>query len=240
MSKNTILALATGLGFAAGAHAAAAAELDFDAINERLPGVERDSISDAPIDGLFEIALGPQVVYVSGDGRYLVQGDIIDLEKNVNMTDRRRNDARATMLSEIPEDEVIAFAPENVEHTITVFTDIDCGYCRKLHQEMDDLHELGVKVQYMFFPRSGPGSRSWQKAESVWCANDRNTALTSAKAGQDPEPKSCESPVAEQYEIGKMVGLRGTPAIVTEDGELISGYLPAKQLVARIEQMQAR
>ncbi|MEO1575695.1 MAG: DsbC family protein, partial [Pseudomonadota bacterium] len=131
----------------------------------------------------------------------------------------------------------IVFTPDNVKHSLTVFTDIDCGYCRKLHSEIEDLEQLGVEVRYLFFPRAGPGSASWDKAESVWCADDRNAALTDAKAGRPVAPKECgDASIQAQYDMGRAVGLTGTPAIVTSSGELIAGYLPAQRLVTRLEQ----
>lgn len=207
------------------------------ALQAKFPGLSSEEIKPGPFDGVYEVAIESQVLYVSGDGRYLLKGDIIDLDTNVNLTDLRRNTARGKVMAAVDRKDMIVFAPENVQHTITVFTDIDCGYCRKLHREMDELNELGVKVQYLFFPRTGPGSASWYKAENVWCSADRNAALTAAKNGAEIEAgAACENnPVASGYQLGQKIGLRGTPAIVTEDGELIAGYLPAKQLVSRLE-----
>ena len=133
----------------------------------------------------------------------------------------------------------LIFEPETVKHTVTVFTDIDCAYCRKLHREMPELQALGVKVRYIFYPRSGPGSKSWQKADWVWCADDRNTALTDAKADRPIEAKQCDTPVDIHYNLGRQVGLTGTPAIVLETGDMFPGYIPAKLLVQRLDSMQA-
>ncbi len=207
-------------------------------IADKLPGVKLENISDGPIDGLFEVTLGPQIVYISEDGRYLLQGDIIDLVANTNVTEERRSVARVAALDGISEAEMIVFSPADAKHTITVFTDVDCTFCRRLHSEMGDLNEMGVRVRYLFYPRGGPGSKSWDKADAVWCAQDRNEALTRAKLGQSLEPKQCETPVARHYEMGSLVGLRGTPAIVTENGRLVSGYLPAAELVQRIVELE--
>lgn len=208
-------------------------------IQERLPGVEAESVRTTPLNGVCEIAIGPQIVYVSPDAKYLVRGDIIDIESNTNLTDQRRSTARARVLDGLTEKDMIVFAPKKVQHTITVFTDIDCGYCRKLHREIAAFNDLGIKVQYLFFPRSGPDSPSWTKAQQVWCSDNRNDALTRAKNGEELETKACEAaPVASQYEMGQMVGLRGTPAIVTESGDLISGYLPAEAMLERLQSIQ--
>lgn len=206
----------------------------------QLPGLEAENITPAPIDGLYEIAIGTEVAYISGDGKFLFKGDIIDLSNNRNLTSQRKNVSRARVLDDLNDDDAIVFSPVDVKHRITVFTDIDCGYCRKLHREMAELNSLGVEVRYLFFPRSGVNTPSWAKAESVWCSKDRNDALTRAKNGEDPQPTDCGSTaVGDQYKLGQAVGLRGTPAIVTESGELISGYLPAAQLLSRLESDKA-
>ncbi len=219
----------------------AATTCDAEAIRERLPGVDPKSVMSTPIDGVCEIAIGPQIVYVTPDANYLLRGDIIEIVSNTNITDKRRASARARVLQDLDESEMIVFAPEEVKHTITVFTDIDCGYCRKLHQEINTLNTKGISVQYLFFPRSGPNSPSWVKAQEVWCSDDRNDALTRAKRGEKLDTEACEeAPVLDQYQMGQMVGLRGTPAIVTETGDLISGYLPADSLLARIESLKSQ
>ena len=147
-----------------------------------LPGVEVQDINDTPIPGMYEVAVGPQVAYVSDDGRYFIQGDLYDLDSNQNLTEQRRARARVDVLAEIDPSTMIVFspAPEDVKHTVTVFTDIDCGYCRQLHREMDQVNALGVAVQYVAYPRTGPDTDSWDKADRVWCAPDRNTAFTEA------------------------------------------------------------
>ncbi|CAN5234261.1 DsbC family protein [soil metagenome] len=207
-------------------------------IAERYPQIKVEHIHQSPIEGVLEVAMGGQIAYVTSDGRYLLQGDLVDLEANVNLSEQRRNKGRAELLAEVDEDSMIIFSPEKPEHTITVFTDVDCGYCRKLHQEMAELNEQGLRVRYLFFPRSGPQTPSWEKAERVWCADDRNAAITAAKADQPFESKPCEeTPVREQWELGQAVGLRGTPAIVTEQGDLIAGYLPAAELAKRVESL---
>ena len=216
----------------------AAAEADpRAAIAQKLPGVEADDVRDTPVAGLYEVAVGANVVYLGKEGRYLIQGDMVDLEgNNANLTEQRRGALRSKVLERMGVDNMIVFSPEkSVKHRITVFTDIDCGYCRKLHREMADLNDLGIEVRYLFWPRSGPNTDSWTKAEKVWCSDNRNDALTRAKAGNPVEAEVCEgTPLVEHYKLGREVGLRGTPAIVTEGGRLISGYLPAPQLAAEL------
>lgn len=235
LKKITTLLAGASLFWAAAAFPVDAPE-GVDLIREAFPGLKADEVHQTPVPGWYEIMLGSQVAYISSDAKYVMRGDLIELATNTNYTENRRNQARLSVLGQMTEDSAITFSPDKVKHSITVFTDVDCGYCRKLHSEIAQLEGLGVEVKYLFFPRAGPGSNSWQKATSVWCADDRNDAMTSAKAGQPIEPKTCEAPIQEQYNMGRQVGLRGTPAIVTDTGELISGYLPAQQLVTRLQQ----
>lgn len=207
-----------------------------DAIAERLPGVKAEDVHDTPVPGLYEVAVGANVVYLSSEGRYLLQGELVDLEGNANLTEVRRGVLRRAVLNKMGKDRMIVFSPETVKHSVTVFTDIDCAYCRKLHREMADLNSLGIEVRYLFWPRSGPNTESWAKAERVWCSDDRNAALTLAKAGNPVRGEVCDgTPITDHYKLGRDVGLRGTPAIITENGRLISGYLPAPQLAAELD-----
>ena len=221
---------------------AAAAEtvssLSKDQLAEMLPGVTREQVSDSPIAGVYEIAIGTKVAYVSDDGRYLMQGELFDLDSNENLTEQRRSRARVALLSGLDDAQMIVFSPEEkpAKHSVIVFTDIDCVYCRRLHQEIQEINDLGIEVRYAFFPRSGPGTVSWQKAGDVWCASDRNGALTKAKAGADVPAAKCEqSPIQSQYDLGQLAGVRGTPAIFTLSGEQIGGYLPADAMLARLD-----
>ena len=143
-------------------------------------------------------------------------------------------------LASVPEDRMIIFAPPEGEtkHTITVFTDIDCGYCRQFHREIDKVNALGIEVHYLFYPRTGPATDSWAKAEKVWCAQDRKTALTQAKLGGSVPDLTCtDTPVSFDYDLGQQIGVRGTPAVFTENGENIGGYLPPDTLLKRLEEL---
>ena len=200
-------------------------------IIEGIPEVGPGNIQPSVIPGLYEVRIGAQVAYVSADGRYVLQGDLIDLTTDENLTESRRSAARIAALDQVGESNMIIFRPEEAQHTITVFTDIDCGYCRKLHSQIDDYTAHGIKVRYMFYPRSGPDTESWFKAETVWCSADRNTALTQAKAGATiPEAECEDAPVAEHYSMGQDFGIRGTPAILLDTGELVPGYVPPDEL----------
>jgi len=195
-----------------------------------LPGVELDGVTAAPLPGLYEVTLGPRLFYVSEDGRYLIQGNLIDIESRENLTETKQAKAKKEAVEAMGEDKMVIFAPEKPAHTITVFTDIDCGYCRKLHREIEDYKKEGIAVRYLFYPRAGVGSPSYDKAVSVWCADDRNQAMTDAKTGKEVENRTCENPVQEHMALGKAMGVTGTPAIVLEDGEMLPGYVPAKRM----------
>jgi len=234
----SLLVLAGTLSVASVAIADDDAELERvrDQITGMFESIERDSIQPAPIDGWYAIYQGPIVAYVSEDVRYLLQGDIIDLETRANLTETARNDTRRELMASLDKDDVITFSPAEVRHTVTVFTDVECTYCRRLHAQIDDYLDNGIEVRYLLYPRNGPASRSWSTSEQVWCAADRNDALTAAKADEEFESQECDaSTVQNHYVLGQEVGLSGTPAIVLEDGTLIGGYMPPAQLAARLD-----
>ncbi|OZG70641.1 protein-disulfide isomerase [Hahella sp. CCB-MM4] len=201
---------------------------------EAVPGLRVVKVSPSPLDGLYEVeSNNPNMIYISSDGRYFVAGDIYKVEDGriTNLAEQRRESTRAELVNAVPESQMVVFKPEGEPKAkVTVFTDVDCGYCRKLHREIAKINELGIQVNYMAYPRAGVGSSSYTKMVSVWCANDRQAAITEAKAGKVPEAKDCPNPVADQYELGNKIGITGTPAIVLDDGRLIPGYVPAESL----------
>lgn len=222
------------------ATAAADASVE-EALAAKVPGVEAEDIRATPVPGLWEVAVGAQVVYLSEDGRYMVRGELIDLMTGQNMTGERQNELQSALASrvsrEFDESTMVVFSPVSPSHTITVFTDVDCGYCRKLHREIDEYTKRGIKVRYMFYPLAGPGSESWAKADAVWCSPDRNEAMTRAKLGESVKAtQPCEAtPAARHYELGTQLGIRGTPTILTDGGEILRGYLPADQLKSYLD-----
>ncbi|MBT8144768.1 MAG: DsbC family protein [Gammaproteobacteria bacterium] len=206
-------------------------------ISAQFAEIQPEHVHESPIDGWFTVRRGAIIAYVSADGRYLLQGDLIDLQEQVNLSELERDQARIEMMARVDDSESIVFSPKEVKHRVSIFTDIDCGYCRRLHGQIDDYLAQGIEVRYLLYPRNGPRTPSWAKAEQVWCAGNRNTALTLAKQDQAFESRSCDSPVVSQhYALGQDIGLRGTPAIVLEDGRLVSGYLPPDGLLSRINQ----
>ena len=202
-----------------------------DEVSERFIEISPEEVFESPLPGWYTIRKGAIVAYISADGRYLLQGDVIDLQQNTNLSEQSRNDARGTMMAAVPNEKLIVFSPDEVEHSVSVFTDIDCTFCRRLHSQIDEYMAEGIEIRYFLYPRNGPTSASWAKAENVWCANDRNEALTLAKLDKEYPTRTCDaSIVSTHYTIGQDVGLRGTPAIVLQDGTLFSGYMPAEQL----------
>jgi thiol:disulfide interchange protein DsbC len=203
-------------------------------------GSKLEDLRPSPIPGIFEFTQGADVSYMTADGKFFLDGNLYDMATRENLTEAVRTRARLAMISAVPESQMLIFGPKNPQYTITVFTDVDCAYCRKLHSEMAELNRLGVRVRYMFFPRTGPNTESWKKAEVVWCSPDRNEALTRAKAGAqlDMSRKCDATPVAREYALGQSIGVRGTPAILTENGDYISGYMPPRELVQQIKDLQ--
>jgi len=210
-----------------------------DKIRTLVPNAKTIAISETPIEGIMQVQINSDIVYVSSDGQYLIQGQIMDIDTRANITDQAKSGIRQGLLSDLKADEQITFAPEKAEYDLLVFTDIDCGYCRKLHNQIEGYNEAGIAIHYMAFPRAGVGSESYDKFVSVWCADDQKSALTLAKNGDDPEPQKCPNPIADQYELGRELGVTGTPALVTADGTLIPGYMPPAKLRQRLEDLEA-
>jgi thiol:disulfide interchange protein DsbC len=206
-----------------------------DALARLVPGTPPTSVRAAPSPGYYEVMYGAELVYVSADGRYMLRGDIIDLQDQRNLTEDTRASARIRALEALGDDSMVVFGPKDAKHTVTVFTDVDCPYCVKLHQEVPELNRQGVRVRYLAFPRAGVGSPSYRKTVSVWCAEDRNQALTDAKAGKSVPEKTCENPVADHFALGQMLGVTGTPTLILEDGRIVPGYVPAARLVQALE-----
>lgn len=217
---------------------------DYENVRERLQGLvgpeTEMAIAETPLPGVLQVRLGSDIVYMSDDGRYLLQGRMLDLETRQDLTDRAMGEVRRELMAGIDEEQLITFGPEDADYEITVFTDVDCGYCRRLHQQMEEYIDAGIQVHYAAFPRAGAGSDSFKKMTSVWCADDQQAAMDLAKAGGTPEPRDCDAPVSEQYRLGQSLGVTGTPALLTPNGDLIPGYVPPQDLRTRLEQLTAQ
>jgi len=216
-----------------------AANADENAIRESMaksmPTVKIDSVKPSVVKGFYEVIVGTNIFYVSDDGKYLLQGRLVDVAARKDLTEEKLSGTRKQAIEKIGQENMIVFKPKIGKYTVTVFTDIDCGYCRKLHSEIDQYLAQGITIQYLFFPRAGKDSDSYNKAVSVWCADDRNAALTAAKKDQKVPAKTCDNPVDKHMQLGADFDVKGTPMIVTEKGNIYPGYLPAKQLVEVLE-----
>lgn len=200
-----------------------------------------EAFETSPIEGYYQAVVGSQLLYVSADGRYVLQGTLYDADAKRDLTAARLARVNIAKLDAYPQSKRIVFAPKTKpKYKVTVFTDIDCGYCRKMHSHIAEYNERGIQVDYLFFPRSGPGTPSFAKAESVWCAKDKQSAFTAAKAGSEPAPLQCDNPVAEEYQLGIEVGVDGTPSVFAPDGSKIGGYLTPDQLQAQLERTAAQ
>jgi len=236
MIKLVLSCLVCMIGVASAAEPAGKASDPRTVIAAKFPGVKPDEIKPSPIPGIFEVAMGADTAYVSADGKYLINGDLYQIESRTNLTEANRSDMRRKAIAKLDERDMIIFSPAAPKYTVTVFTDVECGYCRKLHSEMSELNKLGVRVRYMAYPRAGPGSDDWNKMESVWCAKDRKSAITHAKQGENVKSAACgTTPVAKQYALGEKLGVNGTPAVFTDAGDYIGGYLPAQKLFEQLE-----
>lgn len=219
----------------------ATADDKYSAVEERIralaPNATSLAISETPIEGILMVQIGGDIIYASADGRYMIQGRVIDMETREDLTEGAKSGMRRELLASVDTSKQISFAPEDPAFELTVFTDIDCGYCRKLHAQVEEYNEQGIAIKYMAFPRAGIGSRSYEKFVSVWCADDQQAAMTQAKGGADPDPAQCDNPIAEQYQLGQELGVTGTPALLTPEGQLIPGYVPPEQLRQRLDKM---
>ncbi len=206
-------------------------------VQETIPGLAADAIRASEVPGLYEVQDGANFGYVTADGKYLIEGDLLNLATGESLTENRRKADRVARLDALGEDNMIVFAPAGrTRHVVTVFTDVDCGYCRKLHSEMAQYNAAGIEIRYLSYPRSGPKTESFQKAEAVWCSADRKTALTQAKLGASVKGgEKCEDVVQREWQLGNDFGLRGTPLLVLEDGSIVNGYLPPAVLAERLD-----
>lgn len=223
--------------------AAVAAPLDEAPIRaavERLvPGVPVERVGAAPLPGFAEVVVDGQVIYLSADGKFLFEGNLIDTLDRTNLTETSRTGLRKLAFDRIGPEQRITFAPDAAERRVTIYTDFDCGVCRRLHDQIAEYNKLGIAVEYLLYPRGGIGSPSYDKAVSVWCAADRQSALTNAMRGVEPSKLQCDNPVDEQFAAGSRMKFQGTPALYAADGSYLGGYLAPAQLRVKLDQIAA-
>lgn len=211
-----------------------------------VPRAKIDQIAPSPLPGFYQVIASGHLVYVSGDGKYLINGDVIDVAKGSSLTDDAWAAYRKTELAKVPVSDRIVFAPPNPKYTVTVFTDVTCPYCRVLHEQINAFNKEGIAVQYLAWPRSGvtgddgKPTATYKEMVSIWCSADRNDAFTQAKKGHDPKPTECKNPVKDQFDLGLRLGVTGTPAVYAEDGTLIGGYLSPQDMLKAVQEHSAK
>ena len=196
------------------------------------PELKSAGIRPSPVPGMYEVEHDSRIFYTSGDGKYLFMGDVVDLRAQSNLTEARRGTIRTRLLDAVGEQNMIVIGPDKPKRTVTVFTDVDCGYCARFHLDVPALNKEGVKVRYLMYPRTGVGSQSYKRAVAVWCASDRAKAVGVAKAGGRIDMKTCANPVESHMQLGQRLEIGGTPAIFLDDGKVLPGYVPAPRLLA--------
>lgn len=200
-------------------------------LKQAFPDIDISQVNSTPIKNIYEVMIGPDIVYMTGDGRFILKGDLIDMQERRNLSEDLRTQSRVDLLKKISDSEYIEFASKDSKDTIYVFTDVDCGYCRKLHRDVPELNKNAITVRYLAYPRAGVGSSTFQQMANIWCAEDRPQALTDAKNGKPAKTSNCKNPVEEQHVLGKKMGVRGTPAIFLESGRALPGYMPPDDLL---------
>ena len=198
-----------------------------------------ESIEPSIFDGIYKVYYGDlQPIYVSQDGNFFIYGDMYQINSNriINITNEETKSRRVDLLSSIPSNELIIFKSKNEISAITVFTDVDCGYCRKLHSQISEYNKVGITVKYAAFPRSGIGTQTFTRMVGAWCADDPKKVITDLKNDKKLNLDFCDGqPIAKHYVIGQKLGISGTPAIITPDGELIPGYVSPEELLSRLK-----
>jgi thiol:disulfide interchange protein DsbC len=244
-----VMTFAMALGFSVSAVADENQELAnvTKVLSSLMPNAKADSIADSVMPGMYEAVFGPQVIYISKNGRYILEGDLFDLKTRTNLTEGKRRIGRAKVVKKLDAKAMVIFSPEKVKYTITAFTDIDCGYCRKMHKQMADYNKLGIEFRYLAYPRSGIGSPSYLKALSVWCAKDPKEAMSFAKGGAklaqiqavaQVKGKDCKGTILNHMAAAKQVGVTGTPTLVFDNGQVAPGYVEPKRLIQILDQMK--
>jgi len=205
-------------------------------LNQIVPNAPKADIQLSPIKDIYQVTLGTNVLYITADTNHLFNGNLIDLNTRENLTEDAKNHARLNALNAIDSTSMIEFkAKDKTEHTITVFTDIDCPFCKKFHNEVEELNKNGITVRYLAFPRSGPNTPSYHKMVSIWCADDKVKAMDDAKKGMDPENKSCKNPVNDHMAQAQYFAISGTPTLILDNGQIIPGYVSAKELIPALK-----
>jgi thiol:disulfide interchange protein DsbC len=228
------------LGVVSFAHADDGDKTVRDAMHSLLPNAAIDQVVKSELPGFYEVVVNSQIVYVSADGKYLLQGNLYNVPAKKDLTAARIAATRAQAIEKLPASKKIVFAPEHPKHTVTVFTDVDCPYCRQFHKQIAEFNNVGIAVNYVLFPLDiHPGAD--KKASALWCAADRNAAYTAAMSGHDPGAAVCANPVAETKALAVSLGINATPTVLAEDGTTVDGNKAANPalLLAELDRLAA-
>lgn len=218
-----------------------ATKIASEALHKVAPNAKVQSVAPAPMAGFYAVVADGHPIYVSTDGKYLMHGELIDLGKHQNVSDAAWSRFRKDALAKVPASQRIVFAPEHPKYTVTVFTDVNCGFCRALHEHVAAFNKAGIAVEYLAWPRegvtttAGRPTQTYSEMVSVWCASDRKAAFTAAKQGQAPKATSCTNPVKDEFELGVKLGVSGTPTIIGPDGSTLGGYVTPEQLLQALQ-----
>jgi len=236
MKLTRTLSLCLALAVTPLVHAASSSQTD--QLKQRLSsvlGIEVQSLSASPIAGLLQAVTNHGVLYVSEDGSKLFHGNIYDLNNDMeNLTEAAMSGPRLQMLKPF-ESKMLVYKAKDQKHVVTVFTDVTCGYCRKLHSQMQQYNDLGITIRYLAYPRQGVPSAVADEMEAVWCSKDPKKAMDEAKAGKNIMVAKCDADIAGQYQLGEKMGITGTPSMILEDGSMVPGYLPPEQLLQSLK-----
>lgn len=209
-----------------------------DALGAATQGqLQVEEVNETPLSGIMEVTLtSGEVLFSDPGGRYIITGDMLQAGPDglVNLSAETRKRQALDTVASVPEEQMIIFRPDNVQASITVFTDVDCTYCRRLHRDIEAIMDQGIEVRYLAYPRGGREAGSFGKMVSVWCSSDRQRSITQAKNGQNLPQRDCDNPVLDHFQLGNQVGITGTPAVVLEDGSILPGYMDVERLTTAV------
>lgn len=197
------------------------------------PDIKVSSVQPSPIAGLYQVQTAAGILWVAANGEKFIAGDMYNLEANgiSKWIDPAVIAERKSLLAAVdPKDSILFKAEGKTKAVVYVFTDVDCGYCRKLNSQMSAYNQLGIEIRYLAYPRAGIQSESADKLITAWCSVDKQQALTLLKEEKQLPKLSCNNPVAAQYALGGRLGIKGTPSFWLQSGELKSGYLSPEEL----------
>jgi thiol:disulfide interchange protein DsbC len=215
------------------------------AVQKLAAHVQIESVEPSPLPGFYQVIASGQLVYISADGKYMMNGDLVDVASRSSVSDVAWAKFRKAELAKVPTSQRIVFAPAHPKATLTVFTDVTCAYCRALHEHIADFNKAGIAVEYLAWPREGVQTTAgrptptYTEMVSVWCAADRKAAFTAAKQGTSPAPATCTNPVKDEFDLGVRLGVNGTPTIITPDGRVVGGYVTVDQVLADLKKHAA-